>query len=67
VEIIRHGIDAHMIRDCGDCSDCDYAEQVRGREYHCSNPKYPNKKVIYKETYGVLKKLGCGGYLHHVR
>jgi len=43
------------------CDECPYGKLVREREYHCSHPKYPRVKVIYRETFGVLKKLGCGG------
>jgi hypothetical protein len=36
------------------------------REYVCSHPNYPRKKNIYRETYGVLKKLGCFGNKNNV-
>lgn len=43
------------------CDGCKCGEIMREREYLCRNPKYPRNKMIYRETFGVLKKLGCGG------
>lgn len=43
------------------CDECVHGTSVREREYHCKHPLYPKGKVIYRETFGVLKKLGCGG------
>jgi hypothetical protein len=43
------------------CDKCRHGKAVREREYHCRHPViYPRGKVIYRETFGVLKKVGCG-------
>lgn len=55
LEVIHAGVTA--------CDTCAHGKQVLDGQYHCSNPKYPRKKVIYRETFMVLKKLGCGGAL----
>jgi hypothetical protein len=46
----------------GSCEVCKHAMPLIEREYICSHPNYGTRgKRIYRETYGVLKKLGCGG------
>jgi hypothetical protein len=39
---------------------------MREREYLCSHPSYKRSKMIYRETYGVLNKLGCGGFVEQL-
>lgn len=45
------------------CDECKFKSmQLMEREYICGHPAYKGKgKRIYRETFGVLKKLGCGG------
>jgi len=44
------------------CDECRMGKQTREHQYHCSNPKFRGgKKVIYPETFKVLKVIGCGG------
>lgn len=44
------------------CDECVSGKAVREKQYHCSHPRYGSRgKVIYPETFTVLKKLGCGG------
>ena len=45
---------------CIACDECRFPMAVTDREFVCYNPKYKNGKRIYRETFGVLKKLGCG-------
>lgn len=42
------------------CDECRFPMAVTDREFVCYHPKYKNGKRIYRETFGVLKKLGCG-------
>jgi hypothetical protein len=44
------------------CDECVHGKQTREKQYHCNNPKYSSisGKVIYPETFTVLKRLGCG-------
>jgi len=45
---------------CIACDECKFPMPVTDREFVCYHPKYKNGKRIYRETFGVLKKLGCG-------
>lgn len=48
------------------CDSCKFGKQVRELEFHCHNAVFArisrNSKVIYEETYKVLKNVGCASH-----
>lgn len=44
------------------CPGCEYGMAITEDKYSCSHPVFGKRgKMIYPETFHVLKKLGCKG------
>lgn len=42
------------------CDYCKHGKATREYQYHCTNPVFRKPgKVIYPDTFKVLKKVGC--------